>query len=84
MHIWVTDDKRKVPVLIRSEVAIGAIKIVLRDAVVVDLEDEGSSLLVEDVRRGPGRDRPGVHGPRRHPPGSPSPARRHRHLQGNG
>ncbi len=38
LHIWVTDDQRKVPVLIRSKIVIGSIDIVLRDAVVVEVE----------------------------------------------
>lgn len=38
MHIWITDDKRKVPVLIKSQIVIGTIDIVLRDAVVVDID----------------------------------------------
>lgn len=38
MHIWITDDQRKVPVLIKSAIIIGTIDIVLRDAVVVDVE----------------------------------------------
>lgn len=38
LYIWVTDDQRKVPVLIRSKIIIGSIDIVLRDAVVVDVE----------------------------------------------
>jgi len=36
IHIWLTDDKRKVPVLIKSGIIIGTINIVLRDAVVAD------------------------------------------------
>ncbi|MBN1595485.1 DUF3108 domain-containing protein [candidate division FCPU426 bacterium] len=37
MEIWLTDDKRQVPVLIKSAIIIGTIDIVLREAVVVDL-----------------------------------------------
>jgi|GEM_PF-317474 len=36
LHIWITDDARKVPVLIKSEIVIGSINIVLRDATVVE------------------------------------------------
>jgi LysM repeat protein len=36
LHIWVTDDVRRVPVLIKSEILIGSINIVLRNAVVVE------------------------------------------------
>ena len=36
IHIWLTDDKRKVPVLIKSGIIIGTIDVVLRDATVVD------------------------------------------------
>lgn len=38
MHIWITDDHRKVPVLIKSAIVIGTIDIVLRDATVVDVQ----------------------------------------------
>ncbi len=38
LHIWLTDDKRKVPVLIKSKIVIGSINIVLRNAQVVDVE----------------------------------------------
>ncbi len=38
LHIWLTDDKRKVPVLIKSKIVIGSIDIVLRDAQVVDVD----------------------------------------------
>ncbi len=38
LHIWLTDDKRKVPVLIKSKIVIGSIDIVLRNAQVVDVE----------------------------------------------
>lgn len=38
MHIWVTDDNRRVPVLIKSQIVIGTIDIVLRDAIVVDIK----------------------------------------------
>ncbi len=37
MHIWVTDDERKVPVLIKSKIVIGSIDVVLRDAIVVEV-----------------------------------------------
>lgn len=37
LHMWVTNDERKVPVLIKSKIVIGSINIVLRDAVVVDV-----------------------------------------------
>ncbi|MCD4814173.1 DUF3108 domain-containing protein [bacterium] len=36
IHIWLTNDKRRVPVLIKSGIIIGTIDIVLRDAAVVD------------------------------------------------
>ena len=35
--LWLTDDVRRVPVLIKSQIVIGTIDIVLRDAVVVDV-----------------------------------------------
>jgi LysM repeat protein len=37
IFIWLTDDKRKVPVLIKSGIIIGTIDIILRDATVVDM-----------------------------------------------
>lgn len=39
IHIWLTNDERRVPVLIKSGIIIGTIDIVLRDAVVVDVSD---------------------------------------------
>jgi len=38
VNIWLTDDVRKVPVLIKSKIIIGTIDIVLREAVVVEVE----------------------------------------------
>lgn len=38
LYIWITNDKRKVPVLIRSKIVIGSIDIVLRDAQVMDIK----------------------------------------------
>jgi hypothetical protein len=37
IKIWLTDDARRVPVLVKSAIAIGTIDVVLRDAVVVDV-----------------------------------------------
>ncbi len=37
INIWLTDDARRVPVLVKSAIIIGTIDVVLRDAVVVDV-----------------------------------------------
>ncbi|MEW6516987.1 MAG: DUF3108 domain-containing protein [candidate division FCPU426 bacterium] len=37
INIWLTDDVRRVPVLVKSAIIIGTIDVVLRDAVVVDV-----------------------------------------------
>ena len=40
VRIWLTDDVRRVPVLVKTEIVIGTLDIVLRDAVVVDTSAE--------------------------------------------